>query len=302
MNSSLIATAWVDFFNLVKKQWKSFAWFVVFGVIVFVVHLFFSLLVVYLKISDSLPGIILQLLELLLYVFAMSFLGYGIVRSINDESGETTISALFSRGRDRFFQTFFSGLAMGLLIVLALLVDFLLVYLGYAIAGLLLAGILGAISFVLLFYFIVKLSFVRFRIILENEGPIVAMKSAMEMAQGRWWKTLCSNLFVVWTSVGFVLLTLFFVMMVIVVPFVLINTFLQAGGGLGPVPSLQNFGSSLLGAGSAGTGSLTDLTRVVMNYILGFFGVLILAFTILIGSMVSTFGSVALYRAFKKVQ
>ncbi len=305
MNSSLIATAWIDFFNLLRKQWKSFAWFIVLTFVLMVAHFLFAFFVAKpIGISNPMPGLLVQFIEFVAYIILVSGLGFGIVRSINDENGEHSLGALLSRGSFRFFRTFGSSLGAGLLILLAVGIDALVIYLVYAIVGsLLVAGILAFISFVIFLYFVNALAFLRFRIILENEGPITAIKSAMEMVAGRWWKTLGSVFFMTWSFFGAIFFVLLFAMIVFVLPFVFINTFLAAGSGVGPgLPSLQNFGSSILSAGSVGTGSLVDLTRTVMNFVLGFLGVLALAFAIFVGSMSATFGWVALYRAFKKIQ
>lgn len=282
MDSSLIAAAWVDFFSLLKKRWKSYAWF------------FISLLAVILSLAALAFGALLVVsgftfgafaaLEIIAFWLLMCFLNFAVLRTLHDENGDSTLGAFFKRGANRYWKTLGSGIALGLLLA-AVVVVAILILMGLAYgAGMITASIAGIILGLVAVYFLVRFSFVPYRIVLEDEGPLVGLSGSMKLVQGRWWKCLGTHLFMQWNLIGATYLgviLIFFFALLLALPFGLFSTIMRAGYGLASDTSLQ----SLIGGS--------------VNYTLSLLGIAAYSLIIFFASLLSTFGSLALYRAFK---
>lgn len=278
----LFSTSWQDFKWLVKNRWKAYLYFIVFAILGGVVLGVLSFLLggsilssfgggefPVMNFGAGFFGVLILGLVFVLYVILLTFALY---RSV-DSTEEISVSTFFSHGKEQYWRTLGSSVGLGLIIGLVLGLAGLLMFgiasIGsQALTGL--AGVLLAIAFV---YYLIKIVNAWYRIVLEGEGPINALKGSMAMVEGRWWRALGSML--LWMIIS---VLIFF-----------------GGGFLYGLIGFFVVGGEIVGAlGQGGFSSLGGLAVTGGIFLIGYY-VLIAALEI-----IPMYGMLALYRTLRK--
>lgn len=123
-----------------------------------------------------LPKFVWLGLLLLVVIFVEVLLQFGFLRIVLNPKTEQSIPSLFSEGKYRYWYTFGVSILLGILM-------FLIIGLGMML--LVLPGI----------FLLVMLCFAPIFVVIDEQGPIQALKSSWKMVKGRWWSVFGSLLF-----------------------------------------------------------------------------------------------------------
>lgn len=115
-------------------------------------------------------------LMVLAMILVQVWLQFGFLRIVLNPKAEQSIPSLFAEGKYRYWYTFGVSILLGILL-------FLIVGLGMVL--LVLPGI----------FLLVMLCFAPIFVVMDEQGPIQALKSSWKMVKGRWWSVFGSLLF-----------------------------------------------------------------------------------------------------------
>lgn len=188
----LLKSSWDEFTTLVAKRWPVYGWYVLLR---FMIGALFVMISIQMFLGDIrlvmgnpavlenslfwlgvLPKFIWLGLLFLALMLVEVFLQFGFFRIALNPKAEQSIPSLLSQGKYRYWYTLGVSILLGILMFLAIGLGFFL---------LILPGI----------FLLVMLCFAPIFVVMDEQGPIEALKSSWKMVKGRWWSVFGTLLF-----------------------------------------------------------------------------------------------------------